>query len=132
VQQQQQQQRRRNTSRPAADVELGSTTIDQQPLDRSSDAKDVVVGDYSSPASNTRSKATTLPMSYYDERDADEDSEESYLFKSDDGSDDDDEEDSHAGVGEYHGTYFLVYSIQFYILRYILKIRFIFQLIYIF
>ncbi len=82
-------------------------------MDHSSDAEDVVVGDYSSPASNTRSKATRLQTSYYDERDADEDSEESYLIRSDDGSDDDDEEDSHAGVGEYHGTYFLVYSIIF-------------------
>ena len=98
----------------------------------SDDGEDVVVGDYSSPASNTRSKGTRLATSYYNERDADEDSEESYLIRSDDGSNDDDEEDSHAGVGEYHGTYFLVYSIQFYILRYILKIRFIFQLIYIF
>ncbi len=73
-------------------------------MDRSSDAEDVVVGDYSLPASNTRSKATTLLTSYYDERDADEDSEEEYSFRSDDGSDDDDQEDSHAGVGECHGT----------------------------
>ena len=86
-----------------------------QQLDHSSDGEDVVVGDYSSPASNTRSKATRLATSYYNERDADEDSEEEYSFKSDDGSVDDDEENSHAGAGEYPGTFYLVYSILFYI-----------------
>ena len=85
-------------------------------MDHSSDAEDVVVGDYSSPASNTRSKAIMrLPTSYYDERDEDEDSEEEYSFRSDDGSDDDDEEDPHAKAGEYPGTFYLVYSILFYI-----------------
>ncbi len=84
-------------------------------MDHSSDAEDVVVGDYSLPASNTRSKATRLATRYYDERDADEDSEEEFSLRSDDGSDDDDEDDPHAGAGEYHGTFFLVYSILFYI-----------------
>ena len=84
-------------------------------MDHSSDGEDVVVGDYSSPASNTRSKGTRLAKSYYNERDADEDSEEEYSFKSDDGSVDDDEENSHAGAGEYHGTFLLVYSILFYV-----------------
>jgi len=112
--QQQQQQRSRNTSRPAA--RTNTTAEVQQPLehrtrntsrpntsppagaelqqlDHSSDGEDVVVGDYSSPASNTRSKGTRLATSYYNERDADEDSEEEFSLRSDYGSDDDDEED---------------------------------------
>ncbi len=82
-------------------------------MEHSSDAKNVALGDYSLPASNTRSKAATLPTSYYDEWDADEDSEEEYSFRSDDGRDNDDEEDSQAGAGKYLGTAYLVYSFLF-------------------
>jgi hypothetical protein len=68
------------------------------------DADDVDPGDYSSPASLTHSKARKLPTHYYDERDADEDSEEEYSARSEDGSNDNDEEDSEKEAGKCHST----------------------------
>jgi hypothetical protein len=74
-----------------------------------SDVNDNIPGDNLSPVSNTRSKAKKLPMHYYDERDADEDSEEEYPARSDDGSDTSDEEDLDSGVGKCHHTSFFEY-----------------------
>jgi hypothetical protein len=49
-------------------------------------------------------------MHYYDERDADEDSEEEYSARSDDGRDDNDGEDSEVGACKCCSTSLFVYS----------------------
>jgi hypothetical protein len=83
---------------PASAAELSSSTIAEQQQQQQSDAE-MFTGDSSSPASNTHSKATKLPMHYYDERDADKDFEEKYSARSVDGSNDNDGENSEAGAG---------------------------------
>ncbi len=83
------------------------------------DADYIDLGDFMSPASHTHSKGRKLSMSCYVERDADEDSEEEYPARSDDGSDNNDEKDSEAGAGKCHSTSFFciflpIQNIMFY------------------
>jgi hypothetical protein len=78
-------------------VEVGDAELEMDGDAEDGDANDVDPGDYLSPASHTHSKARKLQTCYYDERDANEDSEEEYSTRSEDGNDDNDEEDSEAG-----------------------------------